>query len=50
MSLRGEWSECTLMPLMSEQNKLRELTSEQDEQYYYIGRMNSLKRFIVFNF
>ena len=38
------------MLLMSEQNELRELTSEQDEQYYYIGRMNSLKKFIVFNF
>ena len=50
MSLRGEQSECTLMLLMSEQSELRELTSEQDEQYYYIDRMNLLKKSIVFNF
>ena len=50
MSLRDEWSECTLMLLMSEQSELRELTSEQDEQYYYIDRRNPLKKFIVFNF
>ena len=50
MPLRSEWSECTLMLLMSEQGELRELTSEQNEQYYYIGRINSLKKFIVFNF
>ena len=50
MSLRSEWSECTLMSLMSEQGELRELTSEQSEQYYYIGRMNPLKKFIMFNF
>ena len=50
MSLRGEQSECTLMLLMSEQGELREFTSEQDEQYYYIGRMNPLKGSIMFNF
>ena len=50
MPLRGERSERTLTPLTSEQGELRELTSEQGEQYYYIGRMNPLKGSIVFNF
>ena len=36
MPLRSEWSECTLMSLTSEQGELRELTSEQDEQYYLL--------------
>ena len=48
--LRGERSERTLTPLTSEQGELRELTSEQGEQYYYIGRMNPLKGSIMFNF
>ena len=39
-----------LMSLRGEQGELRELTSEQDEQYYYIDRMNPLKKFIMFNF
>ena len=50
MLLMSEQGECTLMLLMSEQGELRKLISEQDEQYYYIGRMNFLKRFIMFNF
>ena len=43
-------AERLLMPLRGEQSELRKLMSEQDEQYYYIGRMNPLKGSIMFNF
>ena len=48
MPLRGEWSECTLMLLMSEQSELRKLMSEQDEQYYYIDSIEPCERYRVY--